>query len=256
MQVRVLGAHNLESLDSRYVSLLIDDVLAIEAAALTSSLTFLAQLKLRAVLLTHQHYDHIKDVPALGMNFLLHEETIEICATRSVYEVVAAHLLNDEIYPNFMTRPPEKPTVRFRVIAPEQAEEIAGYTVLAVPVNHAVPAVGYQVTSADGKVVFYSSDTGPGLDNCWRQISPDLIFIEVTAPDRYEEFAHRSGHLTPGLLGRELDGFRRLKGYLPQVVLLHMNPEEENEITDEIAAVARSLNASIQLGYEGMEINL
>jgi ribonuclease BN (tRNA processing enzyme) len=256
MQVQVLGAHNLESRHSRYVILLIDDVLAIEAAALTSSLTFPAQEKLKAVLLTHQHYDHIKDIPALGMNFLLHEKTIEICSTRPVYEVVAAHLLNDELYPNFMAKPPERPTARFRVIAPGQAEQIAGYTVLAVPVNHAVPAVGYQVTSADGRAVFYSSDTGPGLDDCWRQVSPDLLFIEVTAPDRYEEFARRSGHLTPGLLGRELDSFRRLKGYLPQVVLVHMNPEEENDIADEIAAVARSLDTTIQLGYEGMKIHL
>jgi len=256
MQVQVLGAHNLESRDSRYVSLLIDDVLAIEAAALTSSLTFLAQQKLKAVLLTHQHYDHIKDIPALGMNFLLHENTIEICSTRPVYEAVAAHLLNDELYPNFMERPPEKPTIRFRVLAPNRAEQIAGYTVLAVPVNHAVPAVGYQVTSADGKAVFYSSDTGPGLADCWQQVSPDLLVIEVTAPDRYEEFAHRSGHLTPGLLGQELESFRKLKGYLPQVVTVHMNPVEEKDIADEIAAVARSLNITIHLGYEGMKIHL
>ena len=57
MQIEVLGAHNIESRDSRHVSLLIDDVLAIEAAALTSSLPFKAQQKLKAVLLTHQHYD-------------------------------------------------------------------------------------------------------------------------------------------------------------------------------------------------------
>ena len=234
MYVQLLGAHNLESRDSRYVSLLIDDVLAIEASALTSSLSLAAQLKLKAVLLTHQHYDHVRDIPALGMNFFLHQSTIEICSTRSVYEVLAAHLLNDTIYPNFMEKPPEKPAVRFRVLEPHRAEQIAGYSVLAVPVNHAVPAVGYQVTSADGKALFYSSDTGPGLAECWQQVSPELLIIEVTAPDRYEEFAHRSGHLTPGLLGQELEGFRKLKGYLPQVVLVHMNPVEEKDIATEI----------------------
>lgn len=256
MRIQILGAHNLESRYSRYVSLLIDDVLAIEAAALTSSLPFPAQQKLKAVLLTHQHYDHVKDIPALGMNLLLHGNTIEICSTRPVYEALATHLLNDVLYPNFMERPPEKPAIHFRVIEPYRAEQIGGYSVLAVPVNHAVPAVGYQVTSADGKVVFYSSDTGPGLADCWQQISPQLLIIEVTAPNRYEEFAHRSGHLTPGLLGQELESFRQLKGYLPQVVLVHMNPVEEKDIAAEIAAVARSLNTAIQLGYEGMRINL
>jgi ribonuclease BN (tRNA processing enzyme) len=119
-----------------------------------------------------------------------------------------------------------------------------------------VPTVGYQVTSADGKVVFYTSDTGPGLADCWQQVSPQLLIIEVTVPNSYEEFAHNSGHLTTGLLRQELESFRELKGYLPRVVLVHMNPLEEKTIEAEIAAVASSLNTEIQLGYEGMQINL
>ena len=256
MHIQILGAHNIESKDSRHVSLLIDDVLAIEASALTSSLPFPAQQRLKAVLLTHQHYDHIRDIPALGMNFLLHKNTIEIYSTRSVYETLANHLLNDELYPNFMEKPPEKPAIQFRTLEPGGTELIGGYSVLAVPVNHSVPTVGYQVTSTDGKSIFYTSDTGPGLADCWQRVSPQLLIIEVTVPNRYEEFAHNSGHLTTGLLRQELDSFRELKGYLPQVVLVHMNPLEEKTIEAEIAVVARSLNTEIQLGYEGMQINL
>ena len=256
MHIQVLGAHNLESQGSRYVSLLIDDVLAIEAGALTSSLPFPAQQKLKAVLLTHQHYDHIRDIPALGMSFLLHENTIEIYSTQPVYEALATNLLNERLYPNFMEKPQDKPTINFKIIEPNRAQEINGYSVLAVPVNHSVPTVGYQVTSAGGKTLFYTSDTGPGLAKCWQQVSPQLLIAEVTAPNRYEEFARGSGHLTPSTLGQELDCFRELKGYLPQVVLVHMNPMEEKEIEAEIAMVARSLNTTIRLGYEGMRINL
>jgi ribonuclease BN (tRNA processing enzyme) len=256
MRIQFLGAHNLESQDSRFVSLLIDDVLAIEASALTSSLSFPAQQKLKAILLTHQHYDHVRDIPAIGMNFLLHENTIEIYSTQPVYEALAAYLLNDSLYPNFMVFPPEKPSIQFKVIEPNRTEQIGGYSILAVPVNHSAPTVGYQITSTDGKAVFYTSDTGPGLADCWQQVSPDLLIIEVTVPNRYEEFAHRSGHLTPDLLRRELESFRDVKGYLPQVVLVHMNPLDEKEIEAEIAVVARALNTPIQLGYEGMRINL
>jgi hypothetical protein len=127
---------------------------------------------------------------------------------------------------------------------------------MAVPVNHVVPAFGLQITSSDGKTVFYTSDTGPGLADCWRQISPELLIIEVTAPNRYEEFARRSGHLTPYLLRQELAGFNELKGYLPSVVTVHMNPLDEKEIEAEIAVVARSLNIPIKLGYEGMRLDL
>lgn len=256
MHIQVLGAHNIESQGSRHVSLLIDDVLALEAGALTSSLSFPSQQRLKAVLLTHQHYDHVRDIPALGMNFSLHENTLEVYATRPVLDALAAHLLNGVLYPDFTARPPEKPTLRFQVVEPGQAELIHGYKVLPVPVHHGVPTVGYQIASADGKTVFYTSDTGPGLADCWRQVSPELLIIEVTTPDRYQEFARHSGHLTPALLGQELDCFREMKGYLPQVVTVHMNPLEEKAIAAEIAVVARSLAATIRLGYEGMKIQI
>ncbi|MFC2011421.1 lactamase, partial [Chloroflexota bacterium] len=114
----------------------------------------------------------------------------------------------------------------------------------------------YQITSPDGKVVSYTGDTGPSLGDCWQQTSPHLLIIEVTASNRFEEFGRESGHLTPGLLKQELGYFQKLKGYLPRVVTVHMNPELEMEIKAEIATVANDLNASITMGYEGMGLSL
>lgn len=256
MNIQILGAHNIESENSRLVSLLIDEVLAVEASAITSSLSFPAQQKLKAVLLTHQHYDHNRDIPALGMNFLIHENTIDVYSTPVVYEALAAHLLNDVLYPNFMKKPEQKPAIRFKTIEPGKTEKVHDYSVLPVTVNHNVATVGYQITAADGKTVFFTSDTGPGLADCWRQVSPEMLITEVTMPDSFEEFAHQAGHLTPGLLKQELESFLDIKGYLPRVILVHMNPLEEKQIEAEIADVARTLNAKIQLGHEGMRIEI
>ncbi len=256
MNIRVLGAHNCESQNSRLISLLIDDVLAIDAGGLTSSLSFSAQQKLKALLLTHHHYDHVRDVPTLAMNLFLLGKTINIYSTTSVYDAVLTHLLDGELYPNFLKQPQNNPTVKFTIIEPYKLEQIEGYSILAVPVNHPGPTVGYQVTSPDGKIVFYTADTGPGLADCWERVSPQLLIIEVTMPDKYKESAVQSGHLTPSLLKQELTNFQELKGYLPEVVLVHMNPNLEKEIEAEIAAVARALNNSIILAYEGMQLNL
>ena len=256
MNIQVLGAHNCESQSSKLTSLLIDDVLAIDTGALTSSLSFPAQQKLKAILLTHQHYDHIRDTPAIAMNFFLRNSTINIYSIRPVYDALATHLLGGEFYPNFLERPEGKPTIKFTVIEPHKAEHIKGYSVLATEVNHPIPAVGYQVTSPDGKIVFYTGDTGPGLADCWEYVSPQLLIIEVTVPDRYEEFALRTGHLTPSLLKPELISFRELKGYLPGVVVVHMDPGLEKEIKAEIAVVAEALGSSISLAYEGMQLHL
>jgi ribonuclease BN (tRNA processing enzyme) len=256
MNIRVLGAHNCESESSRLISLLIDDVLAIDAGALTSSLSFEAQQKIKAILLTHQHYDHVRDIPAIAMNLFLRGAKITIYSIPVVHDVVTTHLLDDKIYPNFHQRPRHNPTLRLTTIQPYKAEPIEGYSVLAVPVNHSTPAVGYQVTSPDGKVVFYTGDTGPGLASCWRHVSPQLLIAEVTAPDRYKEEMAKSGHLTPSLLRQELTSFQEVNGYLPKVVVVHMNPALEKEIAAEIAVVERELGGLITLAYEGMELKL
>ncbi len=256
MNIQVLGAHNCESQNTKLTSLLIDDILVVDAGGLTSSLSFAAQQKLKAILLTHQHYDHIKDIPAIVFNFAMWNAGIDIYSILPVYEALTTHLLNGKLYPKFLGWPPENPKINFTVIEPYKTEQIEGYSVLPIPVNHSVPTVGYQVTSPDGKIVFYTGDTGPGLTDCWKNVLPQLLITEVTATNNYEEFAKESGHLTPTLLKQELTSFRELKGYLPQVVVVHINPELEEEIKAEIAAVAEDLNHPISVGYEGMQLRL
>ena len=256
MKIKILGAHNIESKDTRYVSLLIDDLLAIDAGALTSSLSQSDQQKLKAVLVTHQHYDHMRDIPALGINFSLHEASLDIYGAKAVYDVLATHLLNDVVYPNFFNKPETKPSLRFTEMEPGKPVTVAGYMVLNVPVTHAFPTTGYQVTAADGKKVFYSGDTGPSLADAWRQISPDLLIIEVTMLNKWREFALQTGHLTAELLKQELESFREIKGYLPQVVLVHMNPLDEKVIKSEVDAAAGVLKTTIRFGREGMILRL
>jgi len=256
MKIDILGAHNCESQNSKFVTLLIDDILAVDAGGLASSLSFSAQQKLLAILLTHQHYDHVKDIPVIGMNLFLRDSTTNIYSTQAVYDMLTTHLLNDKLYPNFLKQPEEKPTIRFNLIKPGKSEQIKDYGILAITVKHGAPTVGYQITAADGKAVFYTGDTGPGLSKCWEQVSPQLLIIEVTAPNEYEQWAVQAGHLTPGLLKQELINFRKLKGYLPPVITVHMNPKLEKEIEDEIAAVAGDLGSPINLAYEGMQLDL
>ena len=256
MEIRFLGAHNSESADTKMVSLLIDGVLALDAGGLTSSLSIAEQEKIEAVLLTHRHYDHIKDLPPLGMN-RYRTGPVGIYALASTLDTIANYLMKEELYIDFTRKPaPEKPVFKLHPLEPYQVVTIAGYTVVAVPVNHPAPTVGYQVTSPDGKAVFYSGDSGQGLSSCWEHVSPDLIITEVTVPNSYEETAVKSGHLTPGLLRQELIEFRKARDYLPPVVLVHMTPQAEESIKDEVGKVARELGTVITLGYEGMRVEV
>jgi len=256
VKIQFLGAHNCETAATKLVSILIDDVLALDAGGLTSSLSIEAQLNLKAVLLTHHHYDHMRDVPALGMNALFYETSVPVYATQTVKDALASHWLNGAIYASFLERPPESPRIKLTIIEPNQKFIIAGYEILPVPVKHSVPAVGYQITSSDGKTLFYTGDTGPGLAEAWPYVSPQLLITEVTAPNRYEEFGRRMLHLTPNLLKEELLAFQKAKGYLPALFLVHMNPRQEKEIEAEVEQLARELGTPMTLAQEGLVVQL
>ncbi len=161
MNILVLGAHNCESQDSKLATLLVDDALAMDAGALTSSLSFQAQQNLKAILLTHPHYDHIRDIPTIAMNLFLRGGNIHIYSIPAVYDALSNNLLNGELYPKFHEQPPENPTLKFSAIEPNQAMQIEGYSILAVRLNHSVPAVGYQVTSPEGRAFFYTHSHRP-----------------------------------------------------------------------------------------------
>ena len=256
MKIQILGAHNLESANTRPVSLLVDDILALDAGSLTSSLTFEAQQQIKAILLTHHHFDHIRDIATIGLAAYSWGK-VEVCGSKTTLDALSRYIMNGDVYLNFTERHPGRgPSREFRPLEPYVAETIQQYQILAIPVHHAVPAVGYQITAPDGKRLFYTGDTGPGCSYRREHASPDLIITEVTMPNMYEDEIREAGHLSPRLLGAELLQFQRIKGYLPPVLLVHMNPEVEGQIKVEVEAVARELGTTITLAYEGMTIQL
>ncbi|MFC2002283.1 MBL fold metallo-hydrolase [Chloroflexota bacterium] len=238
------------------MSLIIDDTLALDAGELTSSLSIAEQQQLKAILLTHQHYDHIRDIPMIAINLYNHGASINIYSTPEVRDTIETHLFNGEVYPKFQELPEAKPTVSFNLIVPYKSKSIDSYEILAIPVNHCDGTVGYQIRDNAGKVMFYTADTGPGLINGCQQLSPQLLIVDVTMPNNYEQFAVNSGHLTPNLLNKELTKFQELKGYLPQVTVVHMDPTLEPEIKEEIAVIARALKSPITLAHEGMQLHI
>ena len=255
MKLRFLGAHNAESRDTKLISILIDDIIAVDAGSLASELSFSEQKKIKAILLSHGHYDHIRGVPAFAFNNTDH--TTRVYATQQTLKLLSSHLVDGVIYPKFTKRIPffiEKPSLKFIALEPFTSVDIEGYQVLPLPVNHTIDTVGFEITSKDGRKVFYTGDTGSGLSALWERISPDLIIVDVTFPNKLENRAINSKHLCPKMLKKELIEFHRIKEYFPQIILFHLSPKLEDEITEEVKKIAQELKISIEIACEGDEI--
>jgi Cft2 family RNA processing exonuclease len=248
--IKFLGTHNAESRGQRLISFLIDDIIAVDAGSITSGLTLEEQENIKAILLSHGHYDHIQEIPTFAFNNS--HRTTRIYATAQTLEILSSRFMDDIVYPKFTQRTSflEKPPLEVHPLEPFKPTNFRTYQILAIPVNHPLNAVGFEVTDQKGKKLFYTGDTKSGLSSVWEHISPHFLVTEVTFPDRLKKIAQDSGHLYPRMLKKELEDFSQINGYLPRVFVVHVSPQFEEEITREIDGVAKELAVSLRIVSE------
>jgi ribonuclease BN (tRNA processing enzyme) len=257
VKIRILGAHSTESRGARLAALIVDGVLALDAGSLTSAMTLEEQRSIKAVLLTHHHFDHVRDLVTLGMNLSVWQGQVPVYGLASTLKTVYSCLLDGSVYVNYAEFPSkERPCFRFVEVEPAAEFDVAGYRVWAIPVQHAVEAVGYQVESPQGRRLFYTGDTGPGFVAAAGWVSPHVLITEVSGPNEKEAVLRRSGHLWPSALGDELVEFRGRAGYLPRVVVGHLSAPHESTIAAEVAEVAERVGAEIVLAREDLALEV
>lgn len=242
MKLRILGIHNMESKHTFLPGYVVDDVLALDAGSVSRSLSFDEQQRIRAVLVSHHHNDHVRDLPAIRHDINHRTGTLNVYGLpETLDQLVGLHM----------------PESHFSLHKVETHAEftVGSHTVRAFRVPHAVPSVGYNIS--DGNVsLFYTGDTGAGLGNIWKEIRPDTLLVEVTYDNKNREEADRKGHLTPNLLKTELAGFRSTNGYMPKVVVTHIRPQCEQNIRSEIIDLAKTMDADITIGSPNETISI
>ena len=256
VEVRILGAHQSESRDFHFTGFLVDERLAIDAGSLATGLSLTDQRKVQHVLITHRHWDHVKDLAGFGFN-RLHSGPIDVYCTDEVRRIVSANLLNPDYWLNFFDGPdPKEAVFRHQAVAPNSQFAVDHYQVTTVPVNHSVPTLGYQIVDSAGRALYYTGDNGPGCGQHWIAARPDVLITEVTYSNAFAEESRRFFHLCPSQLKDALEVFRGARGYLPRVIAMHINSDYEAAIRREIADLADELGASIEVAHEGMVVSL
>jgi cAMP phosphodiesterase len=254
VKLRVLGCHGSELKGKHPPGFLLDDRLLLDAGTVTARLSIAAQQRIRQVLVSHGHFDHVKDLLFLAENRRDADgEPLEILSVAPVIKALKDHIFNDVIWPDFTRLPsPKTPRVVLTTLIPGHSVPVGPYTVTPIPTRHPVPSCGYLVESDDATLL-YTGDTGP-TELIWKAASEasrlDGIIAETSFPDRFADLARLTGHLTPSMLAGELRRFP-----LPGVPVLvyGMKPEYLDEIAGEILALG---DGRISILREGATLQL
>ena len=248
MELRVIGCHGGETPKHRTSAFVVDDRLAIDAGALTSEMELKAQCALQAVLVSHAHLDHVRDLSTIADNRLQNgAPPLVVAATKATIGILKKHFFNDLLWPDFSKLPNRRhAAIQYLELDPEKAVSIAGYEVNAIRVSHTIDTCGFTVRGRSG-VLAYSGDTGP-TDRFWQVLSktPDLkaLLMEVSFPNAEAKLARASGHHTPETLAKDMRklGAERAKE-LP-TLLYHIKPSFQATVERECAKL-KGLNLTV-----------
>lgn len=216
---------------------LVDDSIAVDAGSLGLYGSPSAQARVRHVILTHSHLDHLATLPAFLENvYGLHPEGVTVHATEPVLACLRSDLFNDRVWPDLLRlAPPGAPFLTLRPMEPERAIELGGLRFTPVPVDHPVPTVGL-IIEQPGAAVVIATDTGPTA-RLWELANerPDLkaVFLDLAFPDAMQGLADLSGHLTPTGFAAEA---RKIAGD-PRLLAIHLKPRHAATIEAELNAL-------------------
>ena len=231
-------------------SYLINDSLAIDAGSLGISLDLAAQRKIKHVVLSHAHIDHLATLPI----FL--ENTEDFTGTRvtihgspAVLDSLRRHIFNDCLWPDLVHATlNSQPFFHLAELQAGRTLEVAGVRVTPVPVTHAVPTMGFLVEEGNAAVVL-PTDTGP-TEELWRRANAlprvNAVFLEATFPNSMGELAEIAMHLTPRLFAEEV----RKLSHPAKIIAIHIKASVYNEVVEELQSLGLP---DLEIGMPGVE---
>jgi 3',5'-cyclic-nucleotide phosphodiesterase len=252
IDLRVVGCHGGETPKHRTSGFVLragKRSVAIDAGCLTSGLTLKEQNTLDAVLVSHGHMDHLKDLATLADNRCQNgAPPLVIAGIKLTIAILKEHFFNNLLWPDFSKIPSEaQPTIVYQEIDAERPATVAGFEVTAIMVSHTIDSCAFLVRPPGGGAsIAYSGDTGP-TDRLWEVLNeaPDLraMLMEVSFPNEQQRLATVSGHHTPASLGPELLKLHRHKDV--PMLLYHIKPTFERTVVRELSKIKNGTELEI-----------
>jgi ribonuclease BN (tRNA processing enzyme) len=227
------------TLDGRHqllTSYLVNETVAIDAGAIAIGMSIEEQLRLRAIVITHAHLDHIISLP-IFITDLFDElrEPIELFATPSDFAAMREHLFNPRVWIPFeILKNQHTELLIHRPDHPSESFQVEGLRITPIPVSHTVLTHAMLVED-DQSAVLFTSDTS-ATEKIW-QIANECeklraVLIDLSFPSQLTQLAHISHHHSTTTLYEEMEKLR------PGVTVyaIHLKTPYRERIIEEIAA--------------------
>jgi 3',5'-cyclic-nucleotide phosphodiesterase len=248
LELRVIGCHGGETPKHRTSAFVLDDTIALDAGSLTSGMEIASQSGLQAVLVSHAHLDHVRDLATIADNRNQNgAPPLVVAGTKQTIAILKKHFFNNLLWPDFSTIPSvRRPAIRYLQLEPEKPVTIAGYRVCAIRVSHTIECCAFTVRGPHGTLA-YSGDTGP-TDRLWEVLSEteDLkaLLMEVSFPNSEQRLARVSGHHTPATLAQDMKKLTNGKAKELPTLLYHIKPSFQAPVERECARL-KGLNLNV-----------
>lgn len=242
MRLKVLGCSGGIGGNLNTTSLLVDNDMLIDAGTGVGELQFDELKAIDHIFITHSHLDHITNIPFLVDTVgAERDKPVTLYGLSETLEALHKHIFNWEIWPDFSVLPSkDQPYLRFQPIKLGETIDLSGRKVTALPANHVVPAVGYQLDSGKGSLVF-SGDTA-ACDAFWETVNHitnlRYLIIETAFCNRDHELAAAAKHYCPSLLAEDLRKLQRPVN----TYITHLKPNEIKLTMQEVTESSAEFN--------------
>lgn len=251
MNVKVLGSSGAELPGYNSPAFLVDGKVLLDAGTIGTSLGESEQWEVRHIMITHSHLDHIKAIPFLADNIVIKQRkhSVSLYGTKETLKILRDNLLNDKLWPDFTKISASiDPVLKMTTIVPGRPFIVNGYSVTAYSVSHTVPAVGYIMRDSSGRTLLYTGDTGPTKQIWTASHNVHVMIIEVSFPNSMGDLAIKTGHLTPALLGLEID---KMNHRPEKILITHIKPQYTARIRKELQEIKKKKQVAIQIIKDG-----